>query len=83
MDFTTSYVNAELTAVGPTNLGNVGDRLPGSSEFTMRLGLGYNFILLKNDAFVRSDLSYVSDYLHQLGCAGANSISSGATFDWM
>lgn len=66
VDVSAAYVDAELTAAGVTNLGMIGDRLPGSAEFTARLGLGYDFLLLEHNAYIRTDVSYIGGYLHTL-----------------
>jgi len=69
LDLAASYVNAELTK-SDTVLGQKGDRLPGSPEYTVSLGLEYDFVIGGNDAYVRSDVSYIGGYFFDLQGTG-------------
>ncbi|MBZ6379584.1 MULTISPECIES: TonB-dependent receptor domain-containing protein [Pacificimonas] len=54
-----SYTDTEFLDDG---IGQEGDRLPLSPEFTYSLGLLYDFTLGAHDAYVRADYSYVDGF---------------------
>ena len=66
LDISGSYVNAELTDNAPGVGGAVGDRLPGSPEYTFNLGAQYDFSVAGKAAYVRSDYSYVGKFYNNL-----------------
>ncbi len=63
--FGTSFLNAELTK-DAIDLGQAGDRLPGSPKFTLNTGLEYGFNLWSQRAFARVDYAYVGGYYNNL-----------------
>jgi len=82
-----SYVDAELSR-DAQNLGMAGDRLPGSAEYTLNLGLQYDFTLAAYDSFIRSDYAYVGGFYNNLQETGVEAgdyqewnVSGGITFD--
>lgn len=79
--------DAELTedAVG---LGDRGDRLPGTPEYSANLGLQYEFELSGRPSYVRGDYAYVGSYFNNLQELGQEAgdysqlnISAGIDFD--
>lgn len=70
LDFSVGYLKGELTSDAP-GLGQDGDRLPGSPDYTAALGLQYDFIYRSHNAFLRADLAYVGGYYNNLQEEGA------------
>ena len=88
--FSASYVDAKLTEDIPNvvGFGSKGDTLPGSSDYNISLGLEYGFTLAENDAFIRGDYSYVSEYYNNFdqtgkasGGFGQLNMKAGITMD--
>jgi len=68
-NYAASWVDPRL-AEDAENLGEAGDRLPGSPRHNLYLGLEQNFKMGQHDAFVRADLVNVGEYydnLQQMG----------------
>ena len=65
-----AYTNAELSTDFPAGNGFDGDRLSGSPEYNVNLGINYDFDLSGNPSFIRSDYAYVGDYFNKLGEEG-------------
>ncbi len=87
LNFSTSYVKAELLE-DAENLGEAGDRLPGSPKYNASFGLQYEFDVAGHDSYIRSDLSYVGGFynnLQQSGFEAGNyttiNIRSGVSLD--
>ena len=69
VDISASYGEATLTE-DAVNLGSKGDNLPGSADFNFTMGLEHQFNVKGNDAYVRADYSYISEYHHDLAETG-------------
>jgi outer membrane receptor protein involved in Fe transport len=65
LSFAASWVNPRL-AEDAENLGQKGDRLPGSPKHNLNLGIEQNFQLGQRDAFLRADLVSVGEYYDNL-----------------
>ena len=88
VNFSSSYVDAELTIDAPRIGGSKGDRLPGSARTNASLGLEYRFTIDRYDAYLRSDYSYVGGFynnLQQMGTEAGDyskvNIKAGITID--
>lgn len=69
LNYAASWVNPRL-AEDAENLGQDGDRLPGSPRHNLNLGIEQSFQIGQRDAFVRADLVNVDEYydnLQQMG----------------
>lgn len=80
LNYAASWVNPRL-AEDAENLGEAGDRLPGSPRHNLYLGLEQNFRIGQHDAFVRADLVNVGEYydnLQQMGKASGGYTTIGA-----
>ena len=66
LNFSSSFVDAELTEDAPALDASSGDRLPGSPKYNASLGVEYSFDLTGYDAYVRSDYSYVGGFYNNL-----------------
>ena len=69
MNYGLSYVSAELTDQAP-GLGESGDRLPGSPEFQMSVGLQADFDLMGRPTYLRTDVTHIGEYFNNLQEAG-------------
>ena len=70
INFSSSYVNAELTE-DALDLGAVsGDRLPGSPKYNASLGTEYSFRVGNYDAYWRADYAYVGGFYNNLKESG-------------
>jgi outer membrane receptor protein involved in Fe transport len=79
-NYAASWVNPRL-AEDAENLGQAGDRLPGSPRHNLYLGIEQNFMIGQRDAFVRADLVNVGKYydnLQQEGEASGGYTTIGA-----
>ena len=65
-----SYVDAELTEDALTLGGVDGDRLPGSPDRSINLGVQYDFSIDGNASYIRSDYAYVGEFYNNLKEAG-------------
>lgn len=65
LDFSGAYTKGELTTT--SSLGNDGDQLPSSPEWSFNLGAEYNFDLGGNDAYARASYAYISGFSGFLG----------------
>lgn len=65
VDLTASYTNSEL-AIDTPNLGDKGDRLPGTPKFNARLGAQFETDFAEKPFFARADLSYVDEFFYDL-----------------
>lgn len=75
LNFSTSYVDAELTTDVPQFNAVAGNRLPGSPRYNASLGVQYSFNLGGYDAYLRSDYAYVGGFynnLQEIGTEVAN-----------
>jgi outer membrane receptor protein involved in Fe transport len=88
LNFSTSYVDAELTQDAPAVGGSKGDRLPGSASVNASVGIEYDFILAGHDAYLRSDFAYVGGFYNNLKGLGTEAgdyiklnVKAGMTFD--
>ncbi len=70
MSLGASYVDATIGVDAP-GLGEAGDRLPGMPDYTVNLGLQYDFLLADHEAYIRSDYSYVGGFYGNLPGTGA------------
>ena len=61
-----SYVDAELTEDAVSLGGQSGDRLPGAPDYSLNLGLEYDFEFAGNPSYVRGDYAYVSGFHNDL-----------------
>ena len=78
--YAASWVNPRL-ARDAENLGEAGDRLPGSPRHNLNLGIEKSFKMGRHDAFVRADLVNVGEYydnLQQYGKASGGYTTIGA-----
>lgn len=66
VNFSSSYIDAELTEDAPGLNAEKGDRLPGSPKYNASLGLEYRFSLKGNDGYLRSDYAYVGGFYNNL-----------------
>ena len=69
MNYGLSYVSAELSDQAP-GLGESGDRLPGSPEFQMSVGLQADFDLMGRPTYLRTDVTHIGEYFNNLQEAG-------------
>ena len=69
IDFAASWIRPELAEDTPS-LGEAGDRLPGSPEYNLHLGIEYDFNIGKRNAFLRADLVSVGEYYADLQKTG-------------
>ena len=83
-----AYSNAELTENAPGIGGVDGDRLPSSPEYSVNLGLQYEFELGGHDSYVSGDYAYVNEFFNKLGETGVKlgdygqlNMSAGITFN--
>ena len=60
-----SYVNSELSESSP-GLGAKGADLPGSADYNLHAAVEKRFNMGGNEAFVRGDYTYVSEYFNSL-----------------
>ncbi|PHZ85107.1 TonB-dependent receptor domain-containing protein [Paremcibacter congregatus] len=65
-----AYTNAKLTEDAPGLGAFAGDRLPGAADFTVNIGLQYEYDLGDNPSYVRGDYSYVNEFYNKLGEVG-------------
>ena len=54
----------EMTLSEDSSIGDEGDNLPGSADFTASAGLQYDFTLGGNNSFARIDYIYVGEYFN-------------------
>ncbi len=66
INFSSSYVDAELTEDSPAIGGNKGDRLPGSAKVNASFGVEYSFNVSDYDAYLRIDYSHVGGFHNNL-----------------
>ena len=83
-----SYVDAELTEDALSLGGRSGDRLPGSPDYSVNLGVEYDFDLANRPAYVRGDYAYVSGFHNDLaetsveaGDYGRVNLKAGVSID--
>ena len=65
-----SYVDAELTSDAASLGGQSGDRLPGSPDYSVNVGLQYEFEIAGHSTYIRSDYAYVSGFHNNLAEQG-------------
>ena len=87
MNFGGSYTKVELAKDVSVLNSSKGDRLPGTPEYNVSLGLDYEFDLAEYPAYIRTDYAYVSDSYNMIGEQGNRAgdytevnIISGVTF---
>jgi len=68
-NFAASWVDPELAEDAP-GLGSDGDRLPGTPQYNLSLGIQGDFDIYDKPAFARADLVYVGEYYNNLQQAG-------------
>ena len=66
LNFSSSYIDAELTEDADALGAEKGDRLPGSARVNASLGIEYNFTLNGHDGYLRSDYAYVGGFYNNL-----------------
>ncbi|MDB4308335.1 TonB-dependent receptor [Porticoccaceae bacterium] len=66
INLSSSYVDAELTIDAPRVNGSKGDRLPGSANVNVSLGVEYQFMVASYDAYLRTDYAYVGGFYNNL-----------------
>ena len=83
-----AYTNAKLTEDAPGIGGKNGDRLPSSPEYSINLGLQYEFELGGYASYVGGDYAYVGEFFNglaetgvKLGDYGQLNMSAGVTFN--
>ena len=88
LNFSTSYIDAELTEDAEAIGAEKGDRLPGSARYNASVGVEYNFVVNSYDAYIRSDYAYVGGFYNNLqetgteiGDYGKLNIKAGVTLD--
>ena len=70
VSFGGAYTNAELTE-DASGIGAVsGDRLPSSPEYSVNLGLQYEFELAGHASYVGGDYAYVNEFFNRVGETG-------------
>ena len=87
VNFGGSYTKVELAKDVSVLNSSKGDRLPGTPEYNVSLGLDYEFDLAEYPAYIRTDYAYVSDSYNMIGEQGNRAgdytevnIISGVTF---
>ncbi|MEM7730599.1 MAG: TonB-dependent receptor [Pseudomonadota bacterium] len=65
LDYSFGYTDAQLEE-DAQGFGAAGDRLPGSPEFSTRLGARYGFDLMGRESFFSADAAYVSEFYNNL-----------------
>ena len=83
-----AYTQVELSKDSDVLNASSGDRLPGSPEYKVNLGVQYDSELAGNPSYIRADYAYISDFYQLIGEQGGKAgdygqlnLSMGVTFD--